>query len=306
MDRKVPVEPAGEDGNADAAQEAQLALLAVLGDEELHIDPVEYDREAQDAPAGAAAAGPAPAATPHSIVVAAAVGARSNNAFKRFFSLKPGKGRKGGDAKQSDAVAPSTAAAASSPTKAPVAAATQQRAQTEEDLNISSPRPTHHQHGSVSAWLSEHHHHHPPPPQQQQQQQPAAAPPSEGGYEDAVSVSGRLCAPSRQGIGYDRMGTFNSSIASGSVAGAMQARHGGGGGFLGVGGPRKGKGKQIELDALRIEVGMLQERCSAAENGLSSAGHDVGALRADRDALQQQVGMEQGGGMAWRTQPWGQ
>lgn len=34
---------------------------------------------------------------------------------------------------------------------------------------------------------------------------------------------------------------------------------------------------------------MLQERCSAAENGLSSASHDVNALRADRDSLQQQV-----------------
>lgn len=39
----------------------------------------------------------------------------------------------------------------------------------------------------------------------------------------------------------------------------------------------------------RLEMGMLQERCSAAENNLSSASHDVNALRADRDALQQQV-----------------
>lgn len=39
---------------------------------------------------------------------------------------------------------------------------------------------------------------------------------------------------------------------------------------------------------------MLQERCSAAENNLSSASHDVNALRADRDALQQQVRGQQG------------
>jgi hypothetical protein len=38
-----------------------------------------------------------------------------------------------------------------------------------------------------------------------------------------------------------------------------------------------------------MEMEMLQERCSAAENNLSSASHDVNALRADRDALQQQV-----------------
>jgi hypothetical protein len=38
-----------------------------------------------------------------------------------------------------------------------------------------------------------------------------------------------------------------------------------------------------------MEMEMLQERCSAAENGLSTASHDVSALRADRDALQQQV-----------------
>lgn len=41
--------------------------------------------------------------------------------------------------------------------------------------------------------------------------------------------------------------------------------------------------------ASRLEMQMLQERCSAAENGLSSAGHDVNALRTDRDDLQQQV-----------------
>jgi hypothetical protein len=40
----------------------------------------------------------------------------------------------------------------------------------------------------------------------------------------------------------------------------------------------------------RMEMEMLQERCSVAENGLSSASHDVSALRTDRDALQQQVG----------------
>ena len=39
----------------------------------------------------------------------------------------------------------------------------------------------------------------------------------------------------------------------------------------------------------RMEMDLLQERCSAAENGLSSASHDASALRADRDALQQQV-----------------
>lgn len=38
-----------------------------------------------------------------------------------------------------------------------------------------------------------------------------------------------------------------------------------------------------------MEMGMLQERVSVAENGLNSASHDVNALRIDRDMLQQQV-----------------
>ncbi|KAI8468966.1 MAG: hypothetical protein J3K34DRAFT_292723 [Monoraphidium minutum] len=73
------------------------------------------------------------------------------------------------------------------------------------------------------------------------------------------------------------MSTYSSN--AGSMSGTIK-------GFLG---PRKKNKKQYELDALRMEMEMLQERCSAAENNLSSASHDVNALRCDRDALQQQL-----------------
>jgi hypothetical protein len=55
----------------------------------------------------------------------------------------------------------------------------------------------------------------------------------------------------------------------------------------------------------RLEIELLQERCSAAENGASTAAHDADALRAERRSLQ--VG--QGGGrqvskLEEPTRPW--
>lgn len=39
----------------------------------------------------------------------------------------------------------------------------------------------------------------------------------------------------------------------------------------------------------RFEMNMLQERCSTAENGLTSASHDIAALKSERDQLHHQV-----------------
>ncbi|WIA41488.1 hypothetical protein OEZ86_008863 [Tetradesmus obliquus] len=49
------------------------------------------------------------------------------------------------------------------------------------------------------------------------------------------------------------------------------------------------KSKQIELDALRFEMGMLQERADLTERDLATYRHDVGTLRAERDHMVNQV-----------------
>lgn len=50
------------------------------------------------------------------------------------------------------------------------------------------------------------------------------------------------------------------------------------------------KAKAIELDALRFEMGQLQERHALAERDLAAARHELGQLGAERDHLANQVG----------------